>query len=364
MAKTKYKKDSKGFYNTTIRLSDGSRKHICAKTVEALEAQKERYENLAPGADTTLHDYAVRWFAAHQQNWKLKTKEMYSRMVDVYICNPQYGIGNIRLADLRPMQVQELLMSVRNAGDASRTMGRTCEQVLITMRQIERSAQLDGLVKQPFTAGVGLPRVHRSRRRALNRDEQAAVFAADLQPMDRCLLFLLYGCGLRRGEALALRAEDIDLEARTVTVTKNIVFTGNDPTLRDAPKTESGFRSVPIPAAVYAPIRDYVETVGSGQLFPGRYSKLITQIRFRRMWDRIILAMQRTGAPCVGLTPHIFRHNYATQLYYSDVSILQAADLLGHADASMITHVYAHLDREKEQLNAKIDSAFAPQNSA
>lgn len=181
MAK-KYKKDSKGYYNTTVKLSDGSRKHISAKTLDELESKKERYENLAPGADTTLHDYAVRWFAAHQQNWKLKTKEMYSRMVDVYICNPQYGIGNIRLADLRPMQVQELLMSVRNAGDASRTMGRTCEQVLITLRQIERSAQLDDIIRQSFTAGVGLPRVHRSRRRALTRDEQAAVFAAYLPP--------------------------------------------------------------------------------------------------------------------------------------------------------------------------------------
>lgn len=48
--------------------------------------------------------------------------------------------------------------------------------------------------------------------------------------------------------------------------------------------------------------------------------------------------------PISGLTAHIFRHNYATMLYYSGISMKKAAQLMGHSDTKIIMEVYAHLD--------------------
>ena len=57
-------------------------------------------------------------------------------------------------------------------------------------------------------------------KEALIQAEKAAVFSADLAPMDKCFLYLLYGCGLRREEALALTIFDFDWKSKEVSIVK------------------------------------------------------------------------------------------------------------------------------------------------
>lgn len=56
-----------------------------------------------------------------------------------------------------------------------------------------------------------------------------------------------------------------------------------------------------------------------------------------------------------GITSYTFRHNYATMLYYSGISLKQAAKYMGHSDTKMIMEVYAHLDESKENSVSKIN---------
>lgn len=58
------------------------------------------------------------------------------------------------------------------------------------------------------------------------------------------------------------------------------------------------------------------------------------------------------------LTPHLFRHNYCTMLYYSGISQKKAVELMGHSDINMIMNVYAHLDEQKEKVQTKLDNAI------
>lgn len=91
---------------------------------------------------------------------------------------------------------------------------------------------------------------------------------------------------------------------------------------------------------------------------------MVTKSSFRMTWNRIIKVMnasvstRQDHSPITGLTAHIFRHNYATMLYYSNISILKAADLMGHSDIKLIMDVYAHLDEEKEQAVDKINEVI------
>lgn len=77
-------------------------------------------------------------------------------------------------------------------------------------------------------------------------------------------------------------------------------------------------------------------------------------------WNIEILLKQlkKEICPITDLTAHIFRHNYATMLYYSGISIKKAAALMGHTDTKMIMQVYAHLDDEKEQTSEKINACI------
>ena len=117
-------KGKDGYYHTTVALPDGSRKHISARTLSELDRRRSELMAAASGSGDTLGCYARRWFAAHQQNWKLKTREMYGRIIDCCICDPDIGIAHLQITDIRPAAVQGLLDRIAESG-GSRTMRRT-----------------------------------------------------------------------------------------------------------------------------------------------------------------------------------------------------------------------------------------------
>ena len=77
----------------------------------------------------------------------------------------------------------------------------------------------------------------------------------------------------------------------------------------------------------------------------------MSESSYKKFWKGITSKMETEG-----LTAHIFRHNYATLLYYSGISPKMAAKIMGHADTTMIMRVYAHLDEEKEGVADKLNS--------
>lgn len=68
--------------------------------------------------------------------------------------------------------------------------------------------------------------------------------------------------------------------------------------------------------------------------------------------------MQHQGIHATDLTPYVFRHNYATMLYYAGVDLKEAQRLLGHSSIKITLEVYTHLASEKNSLKEKI-STFA-----
>ena len=67
-----------------------------------------------------------------------------------------------------------------------------------------------------------------------------------LQPSDKCLLVLLLFTGMRRGEALGLRWEDIDAEAKLIHVRRNVTHPGGNKPVIGSTKTKSGTRDIPL----------------------------------------------------------------------------------------------------------------------
>ena len=72
--------------------------------------------------------------------------------------------------------------------------------------------------------------------------------------------------------------------------------------------------------------------------------------------EHMPMNLRAKNRPIHDLTAHIFRHNYATMLYYSGISLKKAAALMGHSDTRMIMEVYSHLDEQKEQTETKLNS--------
>lgn len=144
--------------------------------------------------------------------------------------------------------------------------------------------------------------------------------------------------GVRIGEALAVRWEDVDLDAGTVAITGHIITAKGQPVTRVAgAKSDAGVRTLHLPPVAVDMLRDRRELVAaiSPYVFPSTTGNLRDPNTFRKSWRRVAAALGYEGAGT-----HAFRKALATQLDAAGLSSRVAADVLGHANVSMTTDVY------------------------
>ena len=154
-----------------------------------------------------------------------------------------------------------------NAADGK---SRTQEQILLTLKQVIKAAISDkyitpGIYPELFD-GIKIKRVKKTDKRPLTELERKAVFSADFTDMQRAFVYIIYGCGLRRGEALALTRSDFDFKSKKLKVNKSLAFDKNEPYIKST-KSQNGIREVPVPAVVFPFLHAYCQNLKHEQLF-------------------------------------------------------------------------------------------------
>lgn len=347
----KYSKRADGRYQYQFRAGydENGRRIIISlygRTVAELEAKiRNAKKEPARGSGAVfVADYVADFIETFKASSAENTRAMYERSLRYHV-RPLFA--GIRLRDLTAADVQRAVNTLQGKR-------RTAEIMLSLLRQACDRATDSAIFAVNPCKRISLPtKTQKSERRPFCADETAAIMSAPLDHRESCFVFLLYGCGLRREEALGLRICDLDLKRCDVSVRQTVVFPENAPVLRSCGKTDLSLRTVPVPASLVSRIEPWLSERKKGGapadlLFPG-FSKSV----FVRFWGRI---REKIRQPKV--TAYWFRHNYATQLYYSGISIKQAGALLGHSGVQMVLKVYAHLDAEKENARGKINAVF------
>lgn len=288
------------------------------------------------------------WFEQKKSKRSINTKAMYRNVINKHIIP---SVGFIPISELTRSDCQTMINERWKKAE-------TCNKIQLTMRQMQKIALREHLIKSEFWFEIEMPKKPKSTKRALYDFEKKAILKAELPPMEQCFLLLLFSCGLRREEMLALRVSDFDFKKSLVHIRRVVVFDENNPIEEDRAKSYSGERDVPIPKSTATKIKKYVKT-RDGLLFTMQNGSVMTKSSYDKMWARIIKALDAASDKTIdSLTAHIFRHNYATMLYYSGISELKAVELMGHADGKMIREVYAHLDEGKEKTKERLDSVI------
>ena len=148
-------------------------------------------------------------------------------------------------------------------------------------------------------------------------------------------LSVLFWTGLRIGELLALGADDIDLDARTLTVSKSFQSIDGKEVVTE-PKTPKSRRVVPIPAKLCEELRAYMAALYDPQpedrLFP------YTKNYFHKQMQ---LGCDAAGMEKIRL--HDLRHSHASLLINMGVPVLLVSERLGHEDIETTLRTYGHL---------------------
>ena len=194
-----------------------------------------------------------------------------------------------------------------------------------------------GTIKQNPAAGYRAPKIARYHPDYLSVEEiERILTAADLNPKlalrDRAVIELLYGCGLRISELLDLRIGSLEFEAGFVKVTGK----GNKQ------------RLVPLGKFAGEAVQKYLDSPGRAG-FPGDSSRyLLVNGRGKRfsrvgLWKAIKRLVVRAGITKI-VTPHTFRHSFATHLLAGGADLRSVQEMLGHADITT-TEIYTQVDQ-------------------
>ena len=374
MAKAKYTMNSRREWETKIWdgtcNADGSkhRKRLVSKKSSAdLEKQVNRLKNevengqYVQSTDVMFLDYAREWLRVKKGVREMNTRKMYENIINTHLS----FLEGVRLTDIRNSHFQ---LAINNALDKP----RTCQQIEITFKQIMKMAVVDNYIGSgmydKICDDINLPKYTRKEKRPLTPEEKTALAKADFTDREKAFVYIIYSCGLRRGEALALSKFDFksDSGKYSVSITKTLIFPNNASEIKQMPKSDNGFRTVPIPDTTAAYLKSYISSLSGTYLFTCKDGSNMTHSAYVKMWQSIVRKMNRAAGgtdafPVISdLTAHIFRHNYCTNLCYKvpAISIKKIAQLMGDTE-KMVLNVYNHIMDEKEDAAAVVNDILA-----
>ena len=302
----------------------------------------------------TFREYAEEWISQREANPDIRPRTLSRDKGRVRTINITLGdtpLIEITRSDIKNFQAA--IMTTDENGHAPTISGKplsgtTAHDTRQTLRLILQEAVLDGVIPSNPTDGVKAPSRDTKEKEPLT-PEQAARFralidAADPRPTLVAFRLCLFA-GLRRGEVLALRWKDIDMERGEIRVSRSLCAE----TLKfKEPKTEAGNRVIPLDKATIAYLKEYKVIQAKELLAMGKAvndSLICCDPNSDYMHPENLTRSLRRFSKAAGfpiITPHTLRHTYCTLLFYAGADLKTVQILMGHSDPSVTLKIYTH----------------------
>lgn len=290
------------------------------------------------------------------RHYSPKTLKAYMRWVGKFAM----VVGAIPTMAIDSGHARRFLTGLAQGGCSAATQNQAFSAILFLFANVWRREFTDMEQTPRATRRMTIPD-------SLEREEVAAVLGALEQPY-KLVAQVLYGCGLRLGEALSLRIRDIDFKAGTI---RTLNAKGSKGRVVPLPKKlvdglevhlvkvregfeedlRSGFSGVFLPDALERKLPGAARDWSWQWVFPGvrmTVSRLDGLPRRYHLHDTGVQKRIKTAAARAGIgkrvSPHIFRHSFATHLLRMGYDIRIVQDMLGHADVAT-TMIYTHVLR-------------------
>ena len=238
-------------------------------------------------------------------------------------------------ADVSESHVKGYMQQVSRSGRSPRTQSR----ILSGIRSFFRYLVLEDLIPHNPTSAIENPRIGRKLPDVLTMEEIDLLMGKiDLSRpsghRNRAILEVLYSCGLRVSEVLGLRISDIHRKEGFV----RIIGKGDKE------------RLVPISGRALEEIDHYmpdrnslpaIEKQYSDHLFLNQRGSPLSRVAVFTFIKELALAANLKKQ----ISPHTFRHSFATHLIQRGADLRAVQEMLGH-ESILTTEIYTHLDRD------------------
>ncbi len=358
------RKDGQWAASVRYTAKDGTRKRKVVYGRTRAEAQRKMEQVRSWITDDRPVEQSTDTLATFLHTWtqtslavssrRESTKQTYETVLGSLVIP---HLGDVKLADLTASLVEDWMRGLIGEGKSAATVRKAADVLAMAIDGAVR----DDLLRSNVVRSAQKPYLGRSEVRFYSSRELAAIREAAAGHRMASLLEVAAYTGLRKGELLALRWRDVDLDGQQLRITGSLSRVRGR-LVRQEPKTNAGTRVVPLIAPALAGIQaareqqdsdraaftgwtnpaDYVFTTPSGEPVDpsnlGRWFRKVTAAARLRSDDGNVTQMRVTDGSW-----HTLRHSAASNLLRAGVPMIVVSRLLGHSKIQITIDLYGHL---------------------
>ena len=312
--------------------------------------------DVSRSGEYTVAEWLRLWFELYAKpNIRPSTAGYYRRAMEEYTI-PR--IGTIKLNKLTSREIQKLYKDLLENGRLRKKQrrkhpglsGSTVRGVHIMLHSaLDRAVTERLLIRNPAD-GCVVPKVQHQEMTTLQPEDLKAYLDAAERRNTLAIFYPELVSGIRKGELVALRWEDLNVTEKTISVSKQATKDETGTLVVTRPKTENSVRQISIPQeAVELLIQEHTKHPDNPWLFPSsRTGGMYHPDSVATLHQRIL-----KDAGLEHLRFHDLRHTFATLALQNGVDIKTVSAMLGHYDAGFTLRTYTHTTRQKQDEAAQ-----------
>lgn len=302
-----------------------------------------------------LYDWLLIWLDKYEKN---SIKRTTYANYDGHIRKYYIAFQNAPIDKITTSDFQEFFNDKLNSGLSAKTV----RNMAMILRNAMKQALAEGLIKENYSLYVNLPKVQKKEIQILTHDQKESLIKTSYFYRYGAFIRLTLCTGLRLGELLALKWEDIDFSKKELHVRRILHRSKNyDPNIKnstsiyfDEPKTEKSKRIIPLPRNAIEDLQKWKQKqeteIGTTEfVITDQSGKFLEHTTFKKYYNRML---DKCGIS--GITFHALRHTFATSALEKGMDIKVISEILGHYSVSFTLDTYAHVLNTFKRQNMEL----------
>ncbi len=293
----------------------------------------------------TVKEWFETWIEDYKKNQvKIGTIIAYTNYYNFYI--DKY-IGKRKMVDMRGEHIQRIYNGMLKEGRAVSTI----KIISAVLNGCFKQAVKNGIIERNPVGLATIPRQGETKARRVFSVQEQEIFMKYAKESYLYNLFALaIRTGMRSGEIRGLKFSDIDKKNGVIHVVRTLKYEGgNQGFFEDTPKTKTSKRDIPLTQDMINIIEEqskkYCREIVfiNGYIFRLDNGKPVSRERLQSEINRILKKMHNEGVEFEYLTPHCFRHTFATRAIENGMKPQTLKAILGHSTLAMTMDLYSHV---------------------
>lgn len=303
----------------------------------------------------TLYDWLNIWLEKYEKNSIKRTTYV---SYDGYIKNHFIELKDVQISKITASLLQDFYNKKFDEGLSAKTI----RNISAVLKKALKQAVIEKHIDQNYALYVNLPKVKKREIQVLTHDQQEKLLKASYLYRYGAFIRLTLCTGVRLGELLALKWEDIDFDKKELHIRRSLSRSNNyDRRINNAtsiyfdePKTEKSKRTIPLPQnALEDLLRWQIKQqneVGKVEfIITDRNGKYLEHTTFKKYYNRML-----DKCNIIGITFHALRHTFATSALEKGMDIKVLSEILGHYSVSFTLDTYAHVLNAFKRQNMEL----------